>query len=207
LHRWRCRPCTPLFLWSCQRKSAVRRGERKALFAANSASAGCLFAWLRELLVRTAFGLLSVPYRVRCTQFRAEVLPRIWRLGCGLWVVEGNLHFWPRGRYPGAKRRKAPSLHIPGDEVQNKGARRPPWSGRFKGVRGEIAEAPPAADKARRFRGSGTIGSHEVAGNRIAATVGKGSLFKRESTPQASRHCPMAQKNAAPFRAQHSFRH
>jgi len=26
---------------------------------------------------------------------------------------------------------------------------------------GEIAEAPPVADKARRFRGSGTIGGHE----------------------------------------------
>ena len=52
-------------------------------------------------------------------------------------------------------------IYVPrGDEVQNKGARRPPWSGRFKGVRGGTAEAPPVVDEARRFRGSGTIGDH-----------------------------------------------
>ena len=120
LHRWRCRPCTPLFLWSCQRKSAVRRGERKALYAANSASAGCLFAWLWELLVRTAFGLLSVPYRVRCTQFRAEVLPRIWRLGCGLWVVEESQSSLPRCRYPA--QRGGSEFALPG--VESKGGGR-----------------------------------------------------------------------------------
>ena len=31
----------------------------------------------------------------------------------------------------------------------------------------EITEAPPAADEARRFRGSVPIGGHEVAGNRL----------------------------------------
>ena len=31
----------------------------------------------------------------------------------------------------------------------------------------EIAEAPPVADEARRFRGSVPIGGHEVAGNRL----------------------------------------
>ena len=35
----------------------------------------------------------------------------------------------------------------------------------------ETAEAPPAADEARLFRGSGTIGGADSAGNRIAATV------------------------------------
>ena len=35
----------------------------------------------------------------------------------------------------------------------------------------ETAEAPPAADGARLFRGSGTIGGADSAGNRIAATV------------------------------------
>ena len=35
----------------------------------------------------------------------------------------------------------------------------------------EIDEAPPAADKASRFRGSGTIGAPEGRGNRNAATV------------------------------------
>ena len=31
----------------------------------------------------------------------------------------------------------------------------------------ESAEAPPAVDEARRFRGSVPIGGHEVAGNRL----------------------------------------
>ena len=35
----------------------------------------------------------------------------------------------------------------------------------------EIGEAPPVADKASRFRGSGTIGAPEGGGNRNAATV------------------------------------
>jgi len=38
-------------------------------------------------------------------------------------------------------------------------------------TRMEIDEAPPAADKASRFRGSGTIGAPEGRGNRNAATV------------------------------------
>ena len=35
----------------------------------------------------------------------------------------------------------------------------------------ETGEAPPAAEKASRFRGSGAIGGPEGAGNRNAATV------------------------------------
>ena len=35
----------------------------------------------------------------------------------------------------------------------------------------ESGEAPPAAEKASRFRGSGAIGGPEGAGNRNAATV------------------------------------
>ena len=38
-------------------------------------------------------------------------------------------------------------------------------------TQGESGEAPPAADKANRFRGSGTIGGPDRAGNRKAATV------------------------------------
>ena len=37
---------------------------------------------------------------------------------------------------------------------------------------GETGEAPPAAEAASLFRGSGTIGGPNGAGNRIAATVG-----------------------------------
>ena len=39
------------------------------------------------------------------------------------------------------------------------------------GGAGETGNAPPVADAASLFRGSGTIGGHEVAGNRFAATV------------------------------------
>ena len=39
------------------------------------------------------------------------------------------------------------------------------------GGRGESGEAPPAADEANRFRGSGAIGGPNRAGNRNAATV------------------------------------
>ena len=39
------------------------------------------------------------------------------------------------------------------------------------GGAGETGDAPPVADAASLFRGSGTIGGHEVAGNRFAATV------------------------------------
>ena len=42
---------------------------------------------------------------------------------------------------------------------------------RCGGVQGESGEAPPAADAASRFRGSGAIGGPSGAGNRNAATV------------------------------------
>jgi len=38
-------------------------------------------------------------------------------------------------------------------------------------AKGETAEAPPVAGKARLFRGSGAIGGPDGAGNRSAATV------------------------------------
>ena len=38
-------------------------------------------------------------------------------------------------------------------------------------MRMEIGEAPPAADEASQFRGSGTIGTPNGRGNRNAATV------------------------------------
>jgi len=39
------------------------------------------------------------------------------------------------------------------------------------GFQRESGEAPPEAEKASRFRGSGVIGRHEVPGNRDAAAV------------------------------------
>ena len=41
----------------------------------------------------------------------------------------------------------------------------------FFATRMEIGEAPPAADEASQFRGSGTIGTPNGRGNRNAATV------------------------------------
>ena len=38
---------------------------------------------------------------------------------------------------------------------------------------GEIAEAPPAAEKARRFRGSAPIGGHDSGRESVGTTVGK----------------------------------
>ncbi len=49
----------------------------------------------------------------------------------------------------------------------------------------ETAEAPPVADKARLFRGSGTIGGGEAPGNRYAATVSRRELFKEKETAKA----------------------
>ena len=47
----------------------------------------------------------------------------------------------------------------------------------------ESGEAPPAAEKASRFRGSGAIGGPEGAGNRNAATVCKGATKRYEGCP------------------------
>jgi hypothetical protein len=64
-------------------------------------------------------------------------------------------------------------------------------------VWGETGEALPAAEQASLFRGSGTIGGHEVDGNRNAATVlkskrphvsggGLGEVsFRKRHLPQA----------------------
>ena len=48
----------------------------------------------------------------------------------------------------------------------------------------EITEAPPAADEARRFRGSVPIGGHEVAGHADSTTQSfpaKGSFHVKNS--------------------------
>ncbi|MDY3281796.1 hypothetical protein, partial [Dysosmobacter sp.] len=48
---------------------------------------------------------------------------------------------------------------------------RPVFFGQDPKKMGETGEAPPAAETASLFRGSGTIGGPNGAGNRIAATV------------------------------------
>ena len=51
---------------------------------------------------------------------------------------------------------------------------KPPWGVRVRNNtlrEEEIGEAPPVADEASQFRGSGTIGTPNGRGNRNAATV------------------------------------
>ena len=51
------------------------------------------------------------------------------------------------------------------------------------------SEAPPVAEKASLFRGSGAIGGHEMPGNRNAATVSKAAPRLAVPTgPPAGRH-------------------
>ena len=138
--------------------------------------------------------------------FLCGVLPRIWRLGYWLGVVEGNFPFSPRCRYPvprgGESKGEGP---LPGQSAPGwfpKEGPAGPSFGRFKGVWGEFrnpptflfrgcgetGEALPAAEQASLFRGSGTIGGHEQwPGIVLPRRWAKFSLFKRESTPRLFR--------------------
>ena len=58
-----------------------------------------------------------------------------------------------------------------------------PLVGKWICAEEESGEAPPAAEKASRFRGSGAIGGPEGAGNRNAATVCKGATERYEGCP------------------------
>ena len=84
------------------------------------------------------------------------MFPRIWgyRLAFGVVIEWTSFSF----------RCRSPS----GGEVQTRGPAGPLES--LGGV-GETGEAPPAADEASLFRGSGAIGGPKGAGNRNAATV------------------------------------
>ena len=56
----------------------------------------------------------------------------------------------------------------------------PLWgSCRRSRLRGEIAEAPPVADEARRFRGSAPVGGHDNACQPAGTTVGRESPKRR----------------------------
>ena len=58
----------------------------------------------------------------------------------------------------------------------------------------EIGEAPPAADEASRFRGSGTIGAPDRRGNRNAATVTSEFTILIFSVPAGTEFCEAAVK-------------
>jgi len=160
----RCGQCTPLFLWSCQRKSAVHRAERKTLSAGGHAAA-------REC----ADDLESVRSKTLVCTGRTTLLNGPAAAFGGLGVGSGWL---------GTARLLRPAAASLSPGVESKGGDpQAPSFVSFQGGMGETAEAPPVAEKARRFRGSGTIGGHKVAGNRIAATVGKlFSLQKRKAS-------------------------
>ena len=77
---------------------------------------------------------------------------------------------WPPKRACGRSRFAQRYRSHFGGVVQNRGPAGPlVWS--FQGGVGETGEAPPAADEASLFRGSGAIGGPKGAGNRSAATV------------------------------------
>ena len=69
-----------------------------------------------------------------------------------------------------------------------------PLVGKWICAEEESGEAPPAAEKASRFRGSGAIGGPEGAGNRNAATVCKGATERYEGCPS-----PQGVPNIAQF--------
>ena len=104
-------------------------------------------------------GNLIASCRVRCTlKKQRECFPAFGGLGAAFGVVNDASSFSFRCRCRS------------GGEVQNRGPAGPlVWS--FQGGPGETGEAPPAADEASLFRGSGAIGGPKGAGNRIAATV------------------------------------
>ena len=58
----------------------------------------------------------------------------------------------------------------------------------------EIGEAPPAADEASRFRGSGTIGAPDRRGNRNAATVTSEFTILIFFVPAGTEFCEAAVK-------------
>ena len=94
------------------------------------------------------------------------VLLRICQCGVAFGVVVGFGPSWPRA-FRFATRYRSLS---PGGESKGEGPQPRPFESFQRGV-GETGEAPPVADGASLFRGSGAIGGPKGAGNRNAATV------------------------------------
>ena len=157
----------PLF-FVLPKKSRRARWKRKRLYAAKPRPCGLRFAWRGGCWLDSAAKVRQPS--AECALFRrwnncfptgrvaAETSDRQGLAPAPLSALSASLSA-ARVEF-----RKGPLS--PGDEVQNKGARRPPWSGRVKGVRGEFRNPPGFL-----FRGCGAL-----------------SLFKRESTPQTSPH-------------------
>ena len=145
----------PTFLWVAPKeKSPPQRWKRKAL----SRKAGADGAFLRKTFGRRGQCGADLQASAGCAPRRrnrdsppphAEL-----RLAFGV-VNEWNCFSF-----------RSPS----GGVVQNRGPAGPlVWP--FQGGVGETGEAPPVADEASLFRGSGAIGGPKGAGNRNAATV------------------------------------
>jgi len=109
LHRGRCRLCAgrpargvlrPRFSLSCQRKAAAPGGKENAFMPQNRRSlAGRLFAWLRELLVRSSDRVQNSSAGCAPLCSLNSCAPAS-RAAAVFEVVEGNLPFLPRCRYP-----------------------------------------------------------------------------------------------------------
>ena len=180
-------------------KENAAPGKRKMFCVAKPAapSGAAFFASIRELLVRTASGILFAFYRMRCRRHKLHI-PRPARraglirsaasplptepasLGFGGDPIEPH-NCVPAGRTAvqdsGGRCSLATPLSAlsaslsaagvkfcvyllpPGGESKGEGPRPLPFES-LGGV-GETGEAPPVADGASLFRGSGTIGGHE----------------------------------------------
>ena len=84
--------------------------------------------------------------------------------------LSGAVDAWALLLFPRSPLRYALPRPFPGGESKGEGPQPRPFES-FQGGVGETGEAPPAADEASLFRGSGAIGSPKGAGNRNAAAV------------------------------------
>ena len=158
----------PTFLSSCRKKSRRRSGGKERRFMSKACPLG-RFGQIRELSWPVPCELAG-PYRVRYTPAKQRTASPHLALRSSFrgWSTKG-LDFWPRA-FRFATRCLGSCSPPFGGVVQNRGPAGPlVWP--FQGGVGETGEAPPVADEASLFRGSGAIGGPKGAGNRNAATV------------------------------------
>ena len=134
---FRCRECTPHFLCLRQRKRAVHGPKETAFVPQNGAYAPFLLrygsGWL-EVPTESISPLPGAPDSAGRTALppQSELRRKFGEVGVWSLLLPSAL----------SASLSAAGFKDPGDEVQNKGARRPPWSGRFKGVWGEFRNPP-----------------------------------------------------------------
>ena len=160
----------PTFLSSCRKKSRRRSGGKERRFRAKPAPMAPFCA--KRLVavasaVQTCKPVPGAPHAGE-TEIARRRMPNC-RLAFGV-VNEWNCFSF-----------RSPS----GGVVQNRGPAGPlVWP--FQGGVGETGEAPPVADEASLFRGSGAIPGPKEAGNRNAATVLKFGIPRVSPRPRGT---------------------